>query len=44
MRLLLVLILALPVAVGCEKASTTSNPDLKVPEVPAGKRSQPQAK
>jgi hypothetical protein len=43
--LLLAAVLAVPVAaVGCEKASTTTNPDLKVPEVPPGNRTQPKAK
>ena len=36
-------VLAVPVAVGCDNASKT-NPDLKVPDVPSGNRSQPKAK
>jgi hypothetical protein len=45
MRLLLVILLALPAAVGCDNASKNNpNPDLKVPDVPAGNRTQPKAK
>jgi len=45
-RLFLAAVLALPAAVGgCDNASkSTPNPDLKVPDVPAGKRTPPQAK
>ena len=44
--LLLAVVLAVPVAaVGCDNSSKTNpNPELKVPEVPPGKRSQPPAK
>lgn len=45
MRLLLVILLALPAAAGCDNSSKTTNPDLKVPDVPAGGgRSVPKAK
>lgn len=44
-RLLLVALLTLPAAtLGCDNSSKAPNPDLKVPDVPAGKRSQPPAK
>jgi hypothetical protein len=42
--LVLAAVLAVPVGLGCDNSSKTTNPDLKVPDVPAGKRSQPQAK
>ncbi|HYH66953.1 MAG TPA: hypothetical protein VD866_19820 [Urbifossiella sp.] len=44
-RLFLAAVFALPVAVGgCGNSESKTNPELKVPDVPAGGRSQPMDK